>query len=293
MTKARTLADNFAADINQVDASAPLTGGGTSGTVTVGIQAGTTAQSGAVQLTDSTASTSITTAATPNSVKSAYDLANGAIAKSIVDAKGDIIAATAADTVSRLAVGTNNTVLTADSSTATGLKWATPSSGGMTLLSTTTLTSNTTTISNISGSYKSLLIYVLDVYVDTDAAAIAFRLNGDTGSNYAFTRFRNVNLTVSGSQSTATDNIELIPRTPNTSTQRFLAHAEITLPRYTSTFVQPVYVRSFGSQGSGTDLSTYQLVASYDSSAAISSITIYTPSGANFSSGDVFIYGVS
>jgi hypothetical protein len=55
--------------------------------------------------------------------------ADAAIAKSIVDAKGDIIAATAADTVSRLAVGANNTVLTADSSTATGLKWASPPGG--------------------------------------------------------------------------------------------------------------------------------------------------------------------
>lgn len=45
---------------------------------------------------------------------------------SIVDAKGDIIAATADNTVARLAVGANNTVLTADSTTATGLKWATP-----------------------------------------------------------------------------------------------------------------------------------------------------------------------
>jgi len=52
------------------------------------------------------------------------------VPKSIVDAKGDIIAATAADTVSRLAVGANNTVLTADSTTATGLKWATPAAGG-------------------------------------------------------------------------------------------------------------------------------------------------------------------
>jgi hypothetical protein len=50
--------------------------------------------------------------------------AGAAIAKTIVDAKGDIIAATAADTVSRLAVGANDTVLTADSSTSTGLKWA-------------------------------------------------------------------------------------------------------------------------------------------------------------------------
>lgn len=54
--------------------------------------------------------------------------ADAGIPATIVDAKGDIIAATAADTVSRLAVGANNTVLTADSSTATGLKWATAGS---------------------------------------------------------------------------------------------------------------------------------------------------------------------
>lgn len=46
------------------------------------------------------------------------------IQPSIVDAKGDIIAATAADSVSRLAVGTNNQVLMADSAQATGLKYA-------------------------------------------------------------------------------------------------------------------------------------------------------------------------
>lgn len=46
------------------------------------------------------------------------------IQPSIVDAKGDLIAATAADSVSRLAVGTNNQVLMADSAQATGLKYA-------------------------------------------------------------------------------------------------------------------------------------------------------------------------
>jgi hypothetical protein len=46
-----------------------------------------------------------------------------AIQNTIVDAKGDLIGATASDTPARLAVGTNNSILTADSSTATGLAW--------------------------------------------------------------------------------------------------------------------------------------------------------------------------
>jgi hypothetical protein len=89
--------------------------------------------------------------------------ASNPISANIVDAKGDIIAATAADTVSRLAVGANDTVLTADSSTATGLKWATPAGGGMTLLSTTTLSGASTTITTDFTGYKSAYISIADV----------------------------------------------------------------------------------------------------------------------------------
>ena len=45
------------------------------------------------------------------------------IAKTIADAKGDLIVGTAADTVDRLAVGNNGDSLVADSSTATGLRY--------------------------------------------------------------------------------------------------------------------------------------------------------------------------
>jgi hypothetical protein len=58
---------------------------------------------------------------------------SNAIQNAIVDAKGDLISATAADTPARLAVGTNGHVLTADSAEATGLKWVAPAAGGKVL----------------------------------------------------------------------------------------------------------------------------------------------------------------
>lgn len=130
LTKASNIDNDYSwvtpeiGDITAVVASSPLTGGGTTGSVTIGIQDASTSVKGAVQLSDSTSTTSSVLAATPTAVKSAYDLANGAIAKSLVDAKGDLIAATANDTVARLAVGTDGQVLTADSTTSTGMKWA-------------------------------------------------------------------------------------------------------------------------------------------------------------------------
>jgi hypothetical protein len=53
----------------------------------------------------------------------AFELADS-IARSLFDAKGDLLVATSADTPGKLTVGANDTVLVADSSTATGLKWA-------------------------------------------------------------------------------------------------------------------------------------------------------------------------
>ena len=59
-------------------------------------------------------------------------LPSTAIASTLVDAKGDLLAASADNTVARLAVGSNTYVLTADSSTATGLVWSAPTTGDVT-----------------------------------------------------------------------------------------------------------------------------------------------------------------
>jgi hypothetical protein len=184
---------NDQGDITGVTATSPLTGGGTSGAITVGIQSASTSQSGAVQLSDSTSMTSSVLAATPTAVKAAYDLAStasttatAAIPKSTVTTKGDLIAATASATVSRLGVGTNGQVLTADSTAATGLKWAAAAGGGKVLqvVQGTTATavgiaSSTMTDSGLSATItptlntsKILVLVSQQVYANRSGATI-------------------------------------------------------------------------------------------------------------------------
>jgi len=56
----------------------------------------------------------------------------GLVQNSLVDAKGELLVASADNTITRLGAGTNTYVLTADSSEATGLKWAAPTTGTVT-----------------------------------------------------------------------------------------------------------------------------------------------------------------
>ena len=101
----------------------------------------------------------------------------------ILDAKGDLISATAADTPARLAVGTNGQVLTADSSTSTGLKWATAAAGGMTQIATGTLSGSTLTLSSIAGTYKSLSLVLDNVQVNA-IVGLRFRVNNNSSGIY-------------------------------------------------------------------------------------------------------------
>ena len=65
-------------------------------------------------------------------IESFVNTSPGVVQKDIVDAKGDIVVATGSDAVTRLAVGSNTYVLTADSSEASGVKWAAATSGTVT-----------------------------------------------------------------------------------------------------------------------------------------------------------------
>ncbi len=58
---------------------------------------------------------------------------SGAVTLTVdMDAKGDLLVGTGADAATKLSVGTNTHVLTADSSTASGLSWVAPTTGDIT-----------------------------------------------------------------------------------------------------------------------------------------------------------------
>jgi hypothetical protein len=95
-------------------------------------------------------------------------------------AKGDLVVGSATNDSSVLAVGANNTVLTADSTTATGLKWAAPATGGgMTLLSTTSLSGATVTLSSIDQTYTHLELYIFKYTNLSSNGALIVKPNGN------------------------------------------------------------------------------------------------------------------
>jgi hypothetical protein len=116
---------------------------------------------------------------------------SNAIQNAIVDAKGDLIGATAADTPARLAVGTNGQVLTADSTAATGLKWADAAGGGKvlqvvtaTLVTTASTTSTTFTDTGLSASITPAATSSRILVIATICAGVT----GSASSNYSLFR---------------------------------------------------------------------------------------------------------
>ncbi|CAB4168606.1 Bacteriophage lambda, Stf, side tail fibre-repeat-2 [uncultured Caudovirales phage] len=167
-------------DITAITVTAPITGGGTTGSVGIAVSAASTAASGVVQLSDSTSTTSSVLASTPTATKSAYDLAAAAIAKSTVTTAGDIIYRNAT-VPTRLGIGTAGQVLTVNSG-ATAPEWAAVSAGGWTLTSTTTLSGASTSLTIPSG-YRQVVVYV-DNYQINGVSYCSATFNNDSSSIY-------------------------------------------------------------------------------------------------------------
>jgi hypothetical protein len=107
--------------------------------------------------------------------------ANAAIPKSVVTTKGDVVTATASATPARLGVGSNGQVLTADSTTATGIKWATPAvRTGWTFLTSGSVTSGSTLVISGLSSYNRIMIGLAAVVPSNNSSYLNYWANNKT-----------------------------------------------------------------------------------------------------------------
>ena len=185
-----------------------------------------------------------------------------------------------ANTNTRLAIGTSGQVLTVSGGVPA---WTTISSGGRTLISTTTLTGASTTLSSIPGTYKSLKLIIYGMTNATADGVFAVDPNGGLNSTYS--------AVVGGSATSNTGNLRITGATNLLRTDANNTF-EVEIDNYASssnykTFKwSGVYVTSgptnIGVIGGG----------GYRSNTAITSIVL-TNYGGNFSTGTVELYGVN
>ena len=207
-----------------------------------------------------------------------------AIQNAIVDAKGDLIAATAADTPARLAVGTNGQILTADSTAATGIKWATPvSSGSMTVLASGSLSSSSVNLTSISQDYLSLYLVIRNHNITSAGQVPNFRINNDSSGIYQANQS-----SVSGYQVNATDTSWFIGPGNYATTGGNNSFA-FTFDDYTSaSWKIGSCVNFFTENAGGYGLGLWRFAAR--TMSAITQINMFMTSG-NFS-GTYILYGV-
>lgn len=223
-----------------------------------------------------------------------FNNASAGIAKTIVDAKGDIIAATAADTVARLAVGANDTILTADSSTATGLKWAAAGGAGAnwSLLNaggTALSGSSTVTVSGISSKDK-IMVFLTGVSSASGSSQIQMRFNADSNSNYnmyglSYTWAASYDSSNYGTSNFQSTEIYL----GNLGTSAGDAFGGFLLMSGCNAAGVKIWNAANGSNGNSVSGGHRITGGWYNSSSTISSVSLISNSG-NFDAGTIFVY---
>jgi hypothetical protein len=238
-------------DITGVTAGTGISGGGTSGTVTVTNDMATT-----------------------------------------ITASGDIIVGTGSGTYDNLPIGTTDQVLTADTTVSPyKVKWATPASGGgMTLLSTTTLSGASTTIT-VTGGYNYITGIVTGVTNNSANGRLYIAPNGTTNVSAATGTARYTG--AAASVRVEGYDAGYIDLTRGYDTLRTNADNAWYFSIYnyeSSTRNKPfIFGGTYIDNDSTADVVNFQ--GAFRSSTAITTL-VFSQSGGNFSAGTVLLYGV-
>jgi hypothetical protein len=204
--------------------------------------------------------------------------------------KGDLVVGNATNDSGVLAVGSTDQVLTVDSSTATGLKWAAAGGGGMTLISTTALTgASTITISSIpTTGYKDLRLVLVNPAMTNDNAQIRCRPNNVSSAANYLTQL--TALSGAYNDSAGDDTLMyLLAFADNTVIENLCV---MHIYNYAETTRKIIQVQSVGVQSTTNTSFTFVNNTFFaKDTAAISSITLIS-TGGNFNGGNAYVYGV-
>ena len=211
-------------------------------------------------------------------------------ANSPLTAKGDLF--TFSTTQARLAVGNDGEQIVADSTEATGLKWATPAAGGsQTLLSTTSLSGTATTITGISQSYRALYIYGANIQTTSGTAVLRLRWNGNTVGYYgnaaiagAYSTYQSVRF--SNASGVKDDSAARASITTSGNCQFYINFPEYTLTdsfKLGTGWFNPSY---------NEDVMTFAVLNDTNNNA-VTTFTVGTAAGTASLTGTIKVYGVN
>jgi hypothetical protein len=194
---------------------------------------------------------------------------------------GDIDYYTSGTAKARIAIGTAGQVLTVNSG-ATAPEWAAlPQAGGMTLLTTTTLSGTSTTSATFATTYKELVchFYGLDTSTSNE---IRLRVNSNTGNNYGMAYLGDANTSL-----TQDNGVSSLRVVDYFATVPGYAVGKIVIPEYGNTALTSKSCFVFQSNTSARRMIS---VGYATETTAISSLTFFSTSTI---SGTVLIYGAN
>lgn len=196
--------------------------------------------------------------------------------------KGDIFGYST--TNARIPVGANNTVLTADSAEALGVKWAAVSGGGMTLLSTTTLSgaSTTVTISDFTYNYLKIIGYGATW---SGSGNLQIEPNSTNNISTGIQNYWTGGST--GSNGTSASTIQTGLNT-NNGTNVF----ELDIYNYASTSNFKPYRLCHGSNDGSSVGQAFTVEGAIRTNSQISALKFVQNSAANLTGGTILVYGV-
>jgi hypothetical protein len=169
---------------------------------------------------------------------------------------------------------------------------AAAASGGMTLLSTTTLSGATTTISSISGSYNSLVAYVFGVTNATAAGTFRIAPNASTTTSFWTSTTTDTGANKDTDYNLTGGYLDLVKSAyalENTLGNNFWT---IEFPYYANSTVEKAFtLNGQYTANTGAAKAWRTQFGRFNSTAAITSL-VFSNSGGNLSAGTVLLYGV-